>query len=75
MVYLQGSPGSNALANGTETSWPLGGGGPADGEQTWGPHVATGTAVGLDKPDLLVARSPRPTQVLLTSWDTCFPGT
>ena len=71
--YAPKSPDSVALDNGTETSWPLGGGGPADGEQTWGPHVSTGTSAGLDKPDLLVARSPKPTQVLLTTWDTCFP--
>lgn len=35
--------------------------------------MTTGTGIGLDKPDLLVARFPKPTQVLLTTWDTCFP--
>lgn len=34
-------------------------GGGSDGEQTW-PH---GVAMGLDKPDLLEVRAPRPTQV------------
>ena len=53
--------------------WPLGGGGPADGEQTWGPAVGLGTAVGLDKPDLLQIRAPRPSQILLTTEDQCFP--
>ena len=87
-----------------------GGGGPAEGEQQWGPFVGlnalalaqdragTGTRrgtstaaggggggrtglvagtsaslIGLDKPDLLVARAPLPTQVLLTDADQYFP--
>jgi hypothetical protein len=39
----------------------IGGGGPAEGEQQWGPVVGVGTK--LDKPDLLTIRAPRPTQV------------
>ena len=74
-----------------------GGGGPAEGEQQWGPFVGldaagtgtlsggagapptgkagtgTGMHIGLDKPDLLVARAPLPTQVLLTDADQYFP--
>ena len=53
-----------------------GGGGPAEGEQQWGPFVGLmhgGEALGLDKPDLLVARAPLPTQVLLTTRDQYFP--
>ena len=49
----------------------IGGGGPAEGEQQWGPLVATGTM--LDKPDLLTIRAPRATQVLLTTRDQYFP--
>eukprot|EP01052_Picozoa_sp_SAG31_P025630 SAG31_NODE_2257_length_6072_cov_3.006864_3_plen_590_part_00 len=48
-----------------------GGGGPAEGEQQWGPWVGTGAK--LDKPDLLTVRAPRPTQVLLTTRDQYFP--
>ena len=47
---------------------PNGGGGPAEGEQEWGPWVGAG----LDKPDLLQVRAPRPTQVLLTTRDQYF---
>jgi len=50
---------------------PGGGGGPAEGEQQWGPYVGGGSIL-LDKPDLLVARAPRPTQVLLTTEDQYF---
>eukprot|EP01047_Picozoa_sp_COSAG01_P053576 COSAG01_NODE_5758_length_4053_cov_12.093576_6_plen_87_part_00 len=48
----------------TSTPIPNGGGGPAEGEQEWGPFVGL-----LDKPDLLQVRAPRPTQVLLTTRD------
>jgi dienelactone hydrolase len=47
----------------------IGGGGPAEGEQQWGPFVADG----LDKPDLIEVRAPKPTQVLLTTRDQYFP--
>jgi hypothetical protein len=67
--YAPMSPPSIVDNAGIESSWPLGGGGPADGEQTWGAALH----LGLDKPDLLIARAPKPTQVLLTSWDQCFP--
>ena len=50
-----------------------GGGGPAEGEQQWGPFVAGNSGVLLDKPDLLQIRSPRATQVLLTTEDQYFP--
>ena len=43
----------------------VGGGGQPEGEQQWGPWL--GATPTLDKPDLLVARAPRPTQVLLTT--------
>ena len=49
----------------------IGGGGPAEGEQQWGPWV--GGANGLDKPDLVQIRAPKPTQVLLTTRDQYFP--
>lgn len=62
-----------SLPKDTMAQWPLGGGGPAEGEQTWGPAVGLGTAVGLDKPDLLQIRAPRPSQILLTTEDQCFP--
>lgn len=47
-----------------------GGGGPAEGEQQWGPMVGS-----LDKPDLLQVRAGRrgPTQILLTTRDQYFP--
>eukprot|EP01079_Euglenida_sp_SAG-EU17-18_P005006 gene5006-900_t len=44
-------------------------GGEYDGEQTW-PRQSV---LSLDKPDLLEVRAPRPTQVLLTTEDNCFP--
>jgi hypothetical protein len=48
----------------------VGGGGlQYDGEQTW-PLAAT---MSLDKPDLVEVRAPKPTQVLLTTEDNCFP--
>lgn len=43
--------------------------GSADAEQQW----PSGLLRGLDKPDLLTARAPKPTQVLLTTDDVCFP--
>eukprot|EP01047_Picozoa_sp_COSAG01_P030175 COSAG01_NODE_2095_length_8411_cov_3.964611_2_plen_486_part_00 len=46
-----------------------GGGLQYDGEQTW-PLAAT---MSLDKPDLVEVRAPKPTQVLLTTEDNCFP--
>lgn len=49
----------------------IGGGGPAEGEQQWGPFVGGNTL--LDKPDLVQVRAPRPTQVLLTDRDQYFP--
>ena len=49
-----------------------GGGGPAEGEQQWGPSMVGGAAL-LDKPDLLQIRAPKPTQVLLTTRDQYFP--
>ena len=49
-----------------------GGGGPAEGEQQWGPSMVAGAAL-LDKPDLLQIRAPKPTQVLLTTRDQYFP--
>ena len=50
----------------------IGGGGPAEGEQQWGPFVGAGSTK-LDKPDLLTVRAPKPTQVLLTTRDQYFP--
>ena len=52
-----------------ETDYNYNYGGEYDGEQTW-PRAAI---YGLDKPDLLEVRAPRPTQVLLTTEDNCFP--
>ena len=46
-------------------------GGEYDGEQTW-PRAAL---LSLDKPDLIEVRAPKPTQVLLTTEDNCFPFT
>ena len=43
--------------------------GAADAEQVW----PGGLAAGLNKADLSVARSPRATQLLLTTVDGCFP--
>ncbi|CEM22876.1 unnamed protein product [Vitrella brassicaformis CCMP3155] len=43
--------------------------GSSDSEQQW----MRGAAIGLDKPDLLVARAPLPTQVLMSSNDQDFP--
>ena len=48
-----------------------GGGGPAEGEQQFGPWV--GAAPLLDKPDLVQIRAPQPTQILLTTRDQYFP--
>jgi dienelactone hydrolase len=52
-----------------ETDYNYNYGGEYDGEQTW-PRAAI---YSLDKPDLVEVRAPKPTQILLTTEDNCFP--